>query len=97
VTLFEYDALGAQTRSGLDVNGNGTLDLAGPDRVSESRAWYEKDSSNNWWQTSASILYPHDGFSAPVTNALQRTRLTGPSGTGKQCQHVQVLGVQRRS
>jgi RHS repeat-associated protein len=68
-TLYIYDSLGAQTRSGLD--------LSGPDRVSESRSWYETDASNNYWQVSASILYPHDGSSAPVTNALQRTRLTG--------------------
>jgi RHS repeat-associated protein len=40
-------------------------------------SWYETDSSNNYWQVSASILYPHDGSAAPVTNALQRTRLTG--------------------
>jgi RHS repeat-associated protein len=82
VTLFEYDALGAQTRSGLDVNGNGTLDLAGPDRVTESRSWYETDASNNYWQASASILYPHDGSAAPVTNAVQKTQLTGLGGPG---------------
>jgi YD repeat-containing protein len=103
VTLFVYDSLGAQIRSGIDVNGNGTLDLSGPDRVSESRAWYEADSSNNWWQTSASILYPHDGSAAPVTNALQRTRLTGlgsneERGTKNQEQiSIDLLGNQTLS
>jgi RHS repeat-associated protein len=82
VTLFAYDSLGAQTRSGLDLNRNGILDLAGPDRVSESRSWYEQDASNNWWQTSASILYPHDGSAVPVTNAIQKTQLTGLGGPG---------------
>jgi hypothetical protein len=33
------DSLGAQTRSGLDLNRNGVLDLSGPDRVTESRSW----------------------------------------------------------
>jgi RHS repeat-associated protein len=80
--LFSYDSLGAQTRSGLDLNRNGVLDLSGPDRVSESRAWYEQDASNNWWQTSASILYPHDGSAVPVTNAIQKTQLTGLGGPG---------------
>jgi hypothetical protein len=80
--LFSYDSLGAQTRSGLDLNRNGVLDLSGPDRVSESRSWYKTDSSNNYWQVSASILYPHDGSAAPVTNALQKTQLTGLGGPG---------------
>ena len=101
--LFSYDSLGAQTRSGLDLNRNGVLDLSGPDRVSESRSWYETDSSNNWWQTSASILYPHDGSAAPVTNGIQRTRLTGlgsneERGTKNQEQiSIDLLGNQTLS
>jgi hypothetical protein len=35
-TLYEYNDLGEQFRSGTDVNNNGRLDLAGPDRVSET-------------------------------------------------------------
>jgi YD repeat-containing protein len=103
VTLYAYDSLGAQTRSGLDVNGNGTLDLSGSDRVTESRSWYETDASNNYWQVSASILYPHDGSAAPVTNALQRTRLTGlgsneERGTKNQEQiSIDLLGNQTLS
>jgi len=80
--LFSYDSLGAQTRSCLDLNRNGVLDLSGPDRVSEFLSWYEQDASNNYWQVSASILYPHDGSAAPVTNALQKTQLTGLGGPG---------------
>ncbi|MEI6515251.1 MAG: hypothetical protein WCO77_04675, partial [bacterium] len=49
-TLSEYNELGEQTRSGLDVNTNGVLDLAGPDRVNESSTWYQKDSHQNYWQ-----------------------------------------------
>jgi len=75
-TLYVYDSLGQQFRSGLDLNRNGILDLSGPDRVSESFTAYQSDGSD-YWQVSASILYPHDGSAAPVTNALQRTRLTG--------------------
>jgi hypothetical protein len=36
-TLYEYNDLGEQFRSGTDVNNNGILDLAGPDRITESR------------------------------------------------------------
>jgi RHS repeat-associated protein len=103
VTLYAYDSLGAQTRSGLDLNLNGIIDLSGPDRVTESRSWYETDSSNNYWQVSASILYPHDGSAAPVTNAIQRTRLTGlgsneERGTKNQEQiSIDLLGNQTLS
>jgi hypothetical protein len=31
------------------------------------------------------------------SDATPDVAFAGPSGTGKQCQHVQVLGVQRRS
>lgn len=57
VMLSGGDDLGNQFRSGLDVNANGNLDLAGPDRVTASDTSYQSDASNNWWQVSASILY----------------------------------------
>ena len=76
-TLYEYNELGEEIRSGLDVNTNSTLDLVGPDRVNESASWYEQDASNNMWQVRTSILYPTDGSSVPVTNSIQRTQLSG--------------------
>jgi hypothetical protein len=75
-TLSEYNELGQQTRSGLDVNNNGSLDLASPDRISESSTWFDKDESGNYWQTRASLIYA--GNSAiPTTNSIQKTRLAG--------------------
>ena len=75
-TLYEYNELGEQTRSGLDVNTNGVLDLAGPDRVTESASWYEQDASKDYWQCRASILYAGNN-ATPTTNSIQKTRFSG--------------------
>jgi RHS repeat-associated protein len=75
-TLYSYDDLGNQTRSGLNVNTNGVLDLAGPDRVNESATWFDQDNFGNYWQYRASILYA-DNNATPTTNSIQRTRLSG--------------------
>jgi RHS repeat-associated protein len=76
-TLYEYNDLGEQFRSGTDVNNNGRLDLAGPDRVSETYTGFETDAAGALWQVSASILYADDNSATPTTNAIQKTRLTG--------------------
>ena len=75
--LTTYDELGNQILSGQDVNTNGTLDLAGPDRVNASDTSYQLDASANWWQVRASILYAGDSSATPTTNSIQRTCLTG--------------------
>ncbi len=76
-TLNEYNELGEQIRSGLDVNTNGVLDLAGPDRVTESASWFEQDGAGNYWQCRALILYAGNNSATPTTNSVQKTRLTG--------------------
>ena len=52
------------------------IDLDGPDRVSGSESYYEKTGSD-WWRVAISTVYPEESGSAPVTNSIQRTRLTG--------------------
>ena len=59
------------------MNTNGVLDLAGPDRVNESATWYEQDNSGNYWQSRASILYAGNASATPITNSIQKIRLTG--------------------
>ena len=76
-TLYEYDDIGQQARSGLDINNNGVLDLAGPDRVTESASWFGQDGSGDYWQCRASILYAGNNSATPTTNSVQKTRLTG--------------------
>ena len=76
-TIFEYDEMGQQARSGLDINKNGVLDLAGPDRVTESATWFGQDDSGDYWQCRASILYAGNNSATPTTNNVQKTRITG--------------------
>jgi len=95
-TLFEYNELGEQTRSGLDVNGNGVLDPAGPDRVAESDTSFETDLFGNWWKVSMSKVYAADNSSAAVTNRTQKTRMTAlgvSSGPGLLINESQVIDI----
>ena len=76
-TLYVYNALGELTHSGLDVDGDGTLDLEGPDRVTGSDTLYWEGASNDWWRVSTSVIYANETNGIPTTNGISRTRLTG--------------------
>ncbi|MEI6809845.1 MAG: RHS repeat-associated core domain-containing protein, partial [bacterium] len=76
-SLYEYNQLGEQIRSGLDVDGNGVLDLNGMDRISESDTQFVKDASNDWFKVAVSRLYAKNNDSTVTTNGVQKTRLTG--------------------
>jgi RHS repeat-associated protein len=83
-TLYAYDELGEQVRTALDINGNGRVDLAGPDRVWESRSRYERGErlaagggGAGWWQVQTEMCYPFENSATPVTNSVHRQRLTG--------------------
>ena len=82
--LNEYDELGALVRSGLDVDGNGSLDLASMDRIRGTEAQYIQ-ISNVWWQETRQLVYPVDNSGSVVTTAVQRTMIGG-SGCGCQAQ-----------
>ncbi|MBI2441220.1 MAG: hypothetical protein HYV35_07615, partial [Lentisphaerae bacterium] len=75
-SLFAYDELGNQIRSGLDVNANGVLDLAGLDRITESEMSYVQ-INNDWWQQTVNRLYTTDNSATPLTTSITRQRLTG--------------------
>lgn len=77
VSLSEYDDLGQQVRSALDVNQNGVIDLAGPDRVSDSiRRYVQRDG--DWYTENLSLVYP-TASTVPVTNAITRSSAGGLS------------------
>ena len=76
MTLFEYNELGEQFRNCVDINTNGSVNLNGPDRVSESASWFQQEGGD-YWQVRASIIYAGDGSASPTTNSIQKTRLTG--------------------
>jgi len=78
-TLFEYDELGNRSRSGLDVDGNGTLTLASMDRITDSETKFTAVDGAYWQETSQTI-YPEDNSSTAKNAGVSRTRLTGMAG-----------------
>ena len=79
-TLYDYDEFGDQIRTAQDVNGNGVIDLAGPDRVTESRTRIATLSGERWRETISKV-YAADGSSNSVTTSVQRRPMTGESGS----------------
>lgn len=79
VQLFTYDELGNPLLTCQDLDLDGEIDLAGPDRVTGQVTRYV-ELSGDWYEESVSWTYPGSGSSAPLTNAIARTRLTGLGG-----------------
>ena len=75
-TLMEYDELGAIVRSGLDIDGNGSLTLASMDRIVDSDTSFAKETSN-WYSVSTSTAYPTDGTATALPLGTSKTQLTG--------------------
>ncbi|HVW20932.1 MAG TPA: hypothetical protein VHC86_06920, partial [Opitutaceae bacterium] len=73
-TLYQYDGLGDLQYSGLDVNGNGTLDLGGTDRIAESRTQVYTDGTS-WWVQNLSYVFNQPGSSAPLLQSESRQKL----------------------
>jgi RHS repeat-associated protein len=65
-TLNIYDSFGQLFRSGIDVNNNGTLDLASMDRISEQSTSFVKDGSGTWWEVTSNIAYPNANDPTPL-------------------------------
>lgn len=82
--LNEYDELGSLVRSGVDVDGDGSLDLASMDRIRGTETQYMQ-ISNVWWQETKQMVYPVDNSGSIVTTAVQRTMIGG-FGCGCQAQ-----------
>ena len=74
--LYVYDELGTLIRSGLDVNGNGSLDLASSDRITDSSILYIQNNGS-WWQESSTSVYGISNDAAATTIDITRKRLTG--------------------
>ena len=71
--LFEYDALGREVRTGLDVDNSGTLTPASTDRVNEGDVGFEEVGSD-WFEVSTARTYLVDNNSTAVS-LTQRERL----------------------
>ena len=77
-TLYVYDDLGNQIRSGLDVDGNGQLQEAAPDRISDTDTAYVMDNTT-YFQETVTRIYPD---TTPVVTNTRRTRLTDLGAAG---------------
>lgn len=78
-TLYHYNALGRVSRSGMDVDGNGRLDLASSDRITETESYLEL-YQNGAWLRSDTRTYHTLGKATP-TLTFSRTKLAGfPTG-----------------
>ncbi len=75
-TLTEYDAMGNATRTGLDVSGNGTLDLASADRVTDTIHTFASHESA-WWRVVQTKVYPTLNSASAVQVSESRQRLSG--------------------
>jgi hypothetical protein len=88
-TLYEYDDLGNQVRSGLDIDGNGVLEPASPDRISDSDTLYAK-LDGHWWQESSQQVYAVADDATATTAGTSRTRLTGLGDGGLSAENVAI-------
>ena len=75
-TLYEYDELGDQVRMIQDVNGNGVVDMAGPDRISETQSRIATISGERWRETISKV-YPVAGSANSVASSIQRRPMVG--------------------
>jgi RHS repeat-associated protein len=86
VTLYEYEQspTGLITRTGQDMDGNGALDKASEDRISESVSGYVF-TEGDWWRSTRNCQYEYTSAgapdSAPTLINETRDRLTGFGNT----------------
>ncbi|MCP4352178.1 MAG: RHS repeat protein, partial [Desulfobacterales bacterium] len=79
-TVFEYDDLGNQIRTGLDTNSTETLD--GNDRITERETIFEK-IGDEWWRKTVQRVYAKDSDDTATDVSLQKVRLTGLGSDGQ--------------
>jgi YD repeat-containing protein len=79
-TLFSYDDhIGAETVA-VDVNGNGQIDLNGPDRITRIKSSIQQ-RENLTLERTVIEHWPNPGESAPEMLQLREVSLNGPGTT----------------
>lgn len=91
-TLYEYDKLGRTFRTGLDLTGDGALNLASVDRISEAEESIEL-FEGAWWATAVTRTYAASSSATASVMSIKRTRLTGfPAGRLAETHETDVSG-----
>ncbi len=78
VTLFAYDARGEREVAAVDVNRNGAIDYAGPDRIVRTRRAYASRDGVAVERTTIEI-WETEGEDTPVEASLTEAAVTGLS------------------
>ncbi len=81
--LYEYDALGNEIRSGVDIDNNGTLVLASSDRIQEREEIFQQ-SGSDWHRVTTEKTYLVDGSSTSTTTGIRRERLNNLAVNGSE-------------
>jgi len=76
VSLFAYNALGQQILTAQDINTNGVIDLAGPDRVTSNATEFVQ-IDGDWFRESRSYTFPETNSATALLTSTQCQRLTG--------------------
>ena len=86
-TLYTYDSLGNLFQEGLDINANGTLDLASADRITQKN-WgiVSFDSGATWFRQTYAVVYATSGVGSGTIQSQDYERLNG-FGTNLQSEH----------
>jgi RHS repeat-associated protein len=74
--LYEYDELGNQIASGLDIDDNGRLERASSDRISETLNYYKK-YDGSWYRESALYTYSEEGSADSTLVSVNRSQISG--------------------
>jgi len=88
-TLYEYDELGNQIQSGLDVNRSGELEEDSNDRINETETRYTS-INERWWQETIKRVYANESDGTPTTTAVRRSQLSGLGTKGKTEESVSI-------
>ncbi|MBC2735424.1 MAG: RHS repeat protein [Desulfobacteraceae bacterium] len=96
-TLYEYDAFGHPTRTGLDVDGDGRLTPVSMDRIALSKVAF-KQIDDAWWQESQRSIFATDNSPEETIILIQRQRLTGwKNGMTSETVAIDIYGNETRA
>ncbi len=88
--LYTYNEAGQMYRSGLDIDGNGQLDQASLDRITEQNARYIKEGSV-WFKQVVDLLYAEDGGVGVVTTRITRSAASGDGCSCSSMRNEEVI------
>ncbi len=77
--IREYDEMGTPKRSGVDMDGDGSLTLASADRIVDETTQFVSADGGQWSRTTT-VLYPEEN-QATAISSVSRTKLTGLAAT----------------